>query len=312
MDKRKLGNTDMQITLIGFGAWAIGGGNWEFGWGPQDDDKAINAIRHAAEVGMNWIDTAAVYGLGHSEELVARALEGLSNKPFVFTKCGLVWDSSGNINRNIKADSIRKECEASLRRLKTDVIDLYQVHWPVDDDIEEGWEMMEKLRMEGKVRYIGVSNYSIEQIKRCEKIAPVSSLQPPYSLIMREYEEEVLPYCEKQGIGVIVYSPMGSGLLTGAMTRERINNMPDNDWRKKDHKFKEPELTRNLKLAEKLKEIGKKHNWSAGEVAIAWTLENSAVTGAIVGGRSASQVEGIKNAPNVRLSDKDLAAIESI
>lgn len=309
MDKRKLGNTDMDITRIGFGAWAIGGGNWEFGWGPQDDDKAINAIRQAIEVGMNWIDTAAVYGLGHSEELVAKALEGVSIKPYVFTKCGLVWDSSRKVSRNIKGESIRRECEDSLRRLKTDVIDLYQVHWPVDEDIEEGWEMMEKLRQEGKVRHIGVSNFDTEQIKRCQKIAPVSSLQPPYSLIMREYEEEVLPYCKEQDIGVIVYSPMASGILTGAMTRERIKNMPDNDWRKKDHKFREPDLTRNLELAEKIKEIGKRHNCSAGEVAIAWTLRNLAVTGAIVGGRSASQVDGISRAWDIELSKEDLSEI---
>ena len=299
----------MDITRIGFGAWAIGGGNWEFGWGPQDDEKAINAIRQAIEVGMNWIDTAAVYGLGHSEELVAKALEGVSNKPYVFTKCGLVWDSSRKVSRNIKGESIRRECEASLSRLKTDVIDLYQIHWPMEEDIEEAWEMMEKLRQEGKVRHIGVSNFDKEQIKRCQGIAPVSSLQPPYSLIMREYEEEVLPYCKEQDIGVIVYSPMASGMLTGAMTRERIKNMPDNDWRKKDHKFREPELTRNLELAEKLKEIGEKHNCSAGEVAIAWTLRNPAVTGSIVGGRSASQVDGISRAWDIELSEEDLSEI---
>lgn len=310
MEKRKLGNTDMDITRIGFGAWAIGGGNWEFGWGPQDDQKAINAIRQAIEVGMNWIDTAAVYGLGHSEELVARALEGMHDRPFIFTKCGLVWNANRKVSRNIKGGSIRRECEASLRRLKVDMIDLYQIHWPVAEDIQEAWEMMEKLRQEGKVRHIGVSNFDMEQIKICQETASVSSLQPPYSLIMREYEDEVLPYCKDQDIGVIVYSPMASGMLTGAMTRERIKSMPDNDWRKNDLKFQEPQLSRNLELAERLKEIGKRHSCSAGEVAIAWTLRNPAVTGSIVGGRSASQVDGIKNAWEIQFTEEDLVEIE--
>lgn len=300
----------MDITRIGFGAWAIGGGNWEFGWGPQDDDKALAAIRQAADVGMNWIDTAAVYGLGHSEELVGQALKGISPKPYIFTKCGLVWDDSRKISRVIKGDSIRKECENSLRRLQVDVIDLYQIHWPVDKDIEEAWEMMEQLRQEGKVRYIGVSNFDVGQIKRCQAISPVSSLQPPYSMIMRDYEDEILPYCQKQGIGTIVYSPMGSGILTGSMTRERIENMPDNDWRKEDPKFTEPALTRNLDIAETLKSIGKRHGCMAGEVAIAWTLLNPAVTAAIVGGRSAAQVDGIKNAWKILLRDEDLAELE--
>jgi aryl-alcohol dehydrogenase-like predicted oxidoreductase len=299
----------MKISRIGFGAWAIGGGDWEFGWGPQDENDAIAAIHRSVEVGMNWIDTAAVYGLGHSEELVAKALIGLSPRPYIFTKCGLVWDDSGKIQRKLKAGSIRKECEASLRRLKTDVIDLYQVHWPVDEDIEEAWEMMQQLQQEGKVRYIGVSNYDAGQIRKCQSIAPVSSLQPPYSLINREYEAETLPYCKEQGVGVIVYSPMASGLLTGAMSHERVTNFPENDWRRNDHKFIEPALSKNLALAEILKSIGEKYGRSAGEVAIAWTLMNPAVTAAIVGGRSAEQVDGICNAWNLQLIKDDLLEI---
>jgi len=310
METKQFGNTDMVITRTGFGAWAIGGGNWEYAWGPQDDGEAIAAIRRAIDNGMNWIDTAAVYGLGHSEELVGKALKGMSKKPYIFTKCGLVWDDNRNVSRNLKAESIRAECEASLRRLNIDAIDLYQVHWPDDADLEEAWEMMETLRSEGKVRYIGVSNYSIEQMSKSMKIAPVSSLQPPYSLLNREYEKEVLPFCQENGMGVIVYSPMGSGLLTGAMTRERIAAMPSDDWRKNSSHFQEPALTRNLALVEKLKSIGKKHGHSAGEVAIAWTLRNPAVTAAIVGGRSAGQVDGISHAWELQLTEEDLTEIQ--
>jgi aryl-alcohol dehydrogenase-like predicted oxidoreductase len=309
METRQFGNTDMQITRIGFGAWAIGGGNWAFGWGPQDDHEAIEAMRQSVEVGMNWIDTAAVYGLGHSEVLVGKALKTMSKKPYIFTKCGLVWNESRKTSQNLKAESIRKECEASLRRLDIDVIDLYQVHWPVDGDIEEAWTMMSKLKAEGKVRHIGVSNYNVAQMKACQAIAPVSSLQPPYSLISRDYEKEILPYCKENNIGVIVYSPMGSGLLTGAMTRERIAAMPSDDWRRNSHYFKEPALTKNLALADKLKAIGSKYNRSAGEVAIAWTLMNPAVTAAIVGGRSAKQVDGICKGWDVRLTKEDIDEI---
>lgn len=301
----------MKITRIGFGAWAIGGGNWAFGWGPQHDGDAIAAMQRAVEVGMNWIDTAAVYGLGHSEELVGKALKSMVKKPYVFTKCGLVWDENRTVSRNLKAKSIRQECENSLRRLQIDVIDLYQVHWPVDGDIEEAWEMMAQLQSEGKVRWIGVSNYSIEQMRQCQAIAPVSSLQPPYSLVNREYEKEVLPYCKDYNIGVIVYSPMGSGLLTGTMTRERIAAMPSDDWRKTHKDFREPALTQGLALAEKLKAIGKRYGRTAGEVAIAWTLKNPAVTAAIVGGRSAGQVDGISRAWDFQLTREDLAEMES-
>jgi aryl-alcohol dehydrogenase-like predicted oxidoreductase len=313
METKTFGNTDMKITRIGFGAWAIGGGNWEFAWGPQDDNEAMAAIRRAVEVGMNWIDTAAVYGLGHSEELVGRAIKGMGKKPYIFTKCGLVWGENRVPGQNLKSASIRKECEDSLRRLGVDMIDLYQVHWPVEEDIEEAWETLAKLQSEEKVRYIGVSNYNVAQMKKCMAIAPVSSLQPPYSLISRDYEKEVLPYCLENNIGVIVYSPMGSGLLTGTMTRERIAAMPSDDWRKsKSPFFREPLLSKHLALAEKLKSIGKKYGHSAGEVAIAWTLRNPAVTGAIVGGRSAAQVEGISRAWDFQLTEEDLAEMEGL
>ncbi|HOX77881.1 MAG TPA: aldo/keto reductase [Bacteroidales bacterium] len=305
METKQFGNTDMKITRIGFGAWAIGGGNWAFGWGPQDDAEAVGAIKKAVEVGMNWIDTAAVYGLGHSEELVGKAIKGMQQKPYIFTKCGLVWDENRRTGQSLKAKSIRKECENSLRRLDVDVIDLYQVHWPVEEDIEEAWEMMATLKEEGKVRWIGVSNFNIEQMKRCLAIAPVSSLQPPYSLISRDYEKEILPWCLEQNIGVIVYSPMGSGLLTGTMTRERIQAMPADDWRKKSPFFNEPMLSKNLALADKLRVIGESQGYSAGEVAIAWTLHNPAVTAAIVGGRSAEQVEGICRAEEVGISEEE-------
>jgi aryl-alcohol dehydrogenase-like predicted oxidoreductase len=299
----------MMITRIGFGAWAAGGGNWAFGWGPQDDAESIAAMRRAIDHGVNWIDTAAVYGLGHSEEVVAKAVKGMTSKPYIFTKCGLVWDEARNVSQVIKADSIRKECESSLKRLQVDTIDLYQVHWAVDEDVEEAWDMMFRLKQEGKVRHIGVSNHNVAQMKRCQSIAPVSSLQPPYSLISRDYEKEILPFCLEQGIGVIVYSPMGAGLLTGAMTRQRIADFPSDDWRRRNPFFNEPGITKNLELAEILKSIASRHGVSAGEVAIAWTLLNPAVTAAIVGGRSAAQVDGIIRGGAVQLTADDLREI---
>ncbi len=301
----------MGLTSIGIGAWAMGGGGWKFAWGPQDDNQSIAAIHAALEGGVNWIDTAAVYGLGHSEEVVARALDGRSKRPYVFTKCERVWDEQGEITGSLKADSIRRECENSLRRLKTEAIDLYQIHWPnPEEDIEEGWTTMAELQREGKVRWIGVSNFNAEQIKRCEKIAPVTSLQPPYSMISPEIEKDTLPHCVKQGIGVIVYSPMKSGLLTGTMTKERVANFPEDDFRKRALSFQEPNLTRNLALAELCKQIGARHGRTAGEVAIAWTLRNPAVTAAIVGMRSAQQVEGVIGALEFRLSDEEVREIE--
>ncbi len=308
--KKQLGNSDMDLTRIGFGAWAIGGGDWAFAWGPQDDADSVAAIRKALELGVNWIDTAAVYGLGHSEEVVTRALEGTAARPYLFTKCGMVWNDKREIDRSLK--QIRRECEASLRRLKADVIDLYQVHWPIpDQELEEGWTAMAELQQEGKVRWIGASNFSVAQMERAMKIAPITSLQPPYSMINRAVEAEILPFCEAQGIGVINYSPMHSGLLTGAMTRERVAQFPDNDFRKKAKNYQEPQLSKNLELAELMKAIGARHDVSAGVVAIACTLHHTAITAAIVGGRSAKQVEGVFPAAGFVLPEDDFAEVQN-
>jgi aryl-alcohol dehydrogenase-like predicted oxidoreductase len=316
METRKLGNSDLNITRVGFGAWAIGGSGWEFAWGPQDDADSVAAIHRSLELGANWIDTAAVYGLGHSEEVVARGVrEWRGSRPYVFTKGGLRWDSQGQVMKVLKADSIRKECDDSLRRLRVDVIDLYQIHWPPVDnrpELEEGWSTLAELQKAGKVRWIGVSNFNVEQIKRAERIAPVTSLQPPYSLIRRQIEKGTLPYCERRGIGVIAYSPMASGLLTGAMTRERIANLPDDDWRKRNPEFQEPELSKNLELVGRLKEVAARYGRTPGEVAIAWTLRLPAVTGAIVGARNAKQAEQVMRAGDLKLTPGDIAEIEGI
>jgi len=314
MQLRRLGNSDLDITPIGFGAWAVGGSGWPGGWGHQKDDDSVAAINRALDLGINWIDTAAVYGLGHSEEVVGRALEGRAERPYVFTKCSRVVDENGQLTGRLKRDSIRQECEESLRRLRTEAIDLYQIHWPnPEEDIEEAWSTLAELQKEGKVRWIGVSNFDAGQLERISKIAPVTSLQPPYSAIRREVEEETLPYCQENGIGVIVYSPMGSGLLTGKMTRERIAALPEDDWRKNrnDPQFQEPKLSQNLAVAEQLEEVGWPYDRSAGEVAIAWALRNPAVTGAIVGLRRPDQVDGIIGAGEFQLSDADAARIES-
>jgi aryl-alcohol dehydrogenase-like predicted oxidoreductase len=265
---KRLGNSDLSITPVGFGAWAIGGSGWQFAWGPQDDRESIAAIHRALELGVNWIDTAAVYGLGHSEEVVARALaEWAWCSAHVFTKCGLRSVGSGKVYEVLKADSILRECEDSLRRLGVEAIDLYQIHWPVDDtaELEEGWSAMARLQREGKVRWIGVSNFNVEEMKRAQAVAPIASLQPPYSLIRREIEEEILPFCERQGIGVIVYSPMASGLLTGAMSRERVARLADDDWRKRHPDFQEPRLLEHLALVERLRAVGATHGRSPGE-----------------------------------------------
>jgi aryl-alcohol dehydrogenase-like predicted oxidoreductase len=312
MTKKRLGNSDMELTPIGIGAWAMGGGNWQFSWGPQDDNASIAAIHAALDAGVNWIDTAAVYGLGHAETVVARALKGRSNKPYIFTKCERCWDENRQIVKCLKRDSIRRECEDSLRRLEVDVIDLYQIHWPEpEEDIEEGWATLAELQREGKVRWIGVSNFSAEQMERVRRIAPITSVQPPYSLITRKAEESIFPYALQHGIGVIVYSPMQNGLLSGAMTRERVKNFPPDDFRRRSPHFQEPNLTRNLALAAKLAEIGARHGRSAGEVAIAWTLRHPAVTGAIVGMRSAEQAKGVLGAMEFRLSDEEAREIEN-
>jgi aryl-alcohol dehydrogenase-like predicted oxidoreductase len=308
MEMEQLGNSEMWLTPIGFGAWAIGGGNWEFSWGPQDDNASIAAIRKAIDLGVNWIDTAAVYGLGHSETIVGEAVKQSPVKPFIFTKSGMVWDEKRVVRRTLL--EIRREVEDSLRRLQVDAIDLYQIHWPVEDaDIEEGWTAMAELKREGKVRHIGVSNFSVEQMERCRKIAPITSLQPPYSLLNRGVEAEILPYCLDHGIGVINYSPQASGLLSGAMSKERIAKLPEDDFRRNAKQFQEPLLSRNLALAELLGQIGARRGVSAGVVAIAWTLANPAITAAIVGGRSPEQVEGVWPAVKYRLTDEEMNEI---
>ncbi len=314
MQTRKLGNSDLRITPVGYGAWAIGGSGWQFGWGSQNDNDSIAAIHRSLELGVNWIDTAAVYGLGHSEEVVGRALNSWSGpRPYIFTKCGLRWDAKGNVRKVLNADSVEREVEDSLRRLSVDVIDLYQIHWPPDPDsaeLEEGWSMLARLQRQGKVRWTGASNFNVQQLRRARAMAPVTSLQPQYSLVHREIEDQVLPYCLREGIGVIVYSPMASGLLTGAMTRERAAKLPKDDWRKNHPDFAEPNLSRNLALVERLQQIAGRHGKSAGEVAIAWTLHHPAVTGAIVGARNARQAEGVMRAGELRLADEEVNEID--
>jgi len=315
MKTRVLGNSDLHITPIGFGAWAIGGGDWQFGWGDQDDRDSIAAIHRALELGINWIDTAAVYGFGRSEEVVARALADWPGlKPYLFTKCGMVWDEDRKIDYSLHATSVRRECENSLRRLKVDSIDLYQVHWPADDlaETEEGWRELAKLQSEGKVRWIGVSNVNLDELQAVQHIAPVTSLQPPYSLIRRVAEIEMLPYCESQNIGVISYSPMASGLLTGAMSRDRIAGLPLNDWRTRSPEFQEPKLSRNLAIAQRLRAVGQNHGRSAAEVAIAWVLSHHAITGAIVGARNPKQVEGIVGAADLKLAAIEVEELQAI
>jgi aryl-alcohol dehydrogenase-like predicted oxidoreductase len=314
MSTRQLGNSDLHITPVGFGAWAIGGSGWEFAWGHQEDADSIAAIHGALELGVNWIDTAAVYGMGHSEEVVGRALkEWRGPRPYVFTKCVLRWDDKGKITQNFDPVSIRQECEDSLRRLQTDVIDLYQMHWPPKDDgcgLEDAWSTLAALKKEGKVRWISVSNFSAEQIGRAAKIAPVTSNQPPYSIIRRKIEESILPYCEKNGIGTISYAPMASGLLTGAMTRERAAALPADDFRSRNPEFREPRLSKNIELVERLRHVGSRHGRTPGEVAIAWVLHNPAVTGAIVGSRNAKQAEGVMRAGELKLTPEEIHEIE--
>jgi aryl-alcohol dehydrogenase-like predicted oxidoreductase len=307
----QLGRTGLEITRIGFGAWALGGGGWEFGWGPQDDEESLAAIHHALEQGINWIDTAAAYGFGRSERVVGRALEGMRERPYVFTKCSLLEGPGRRVVHNLKRDSILREADASLERLGIDAIDLYQIHWPIpEEDVEEGWSALVELKQQGLVRHIGVSNFNVEQMRRIERIAPVETLQPPYSLIDREVEAEILPFCERQDIGVIVYSPMGSGLLTGKMTRERVENLPEDDWRKHDPRFQEPQLSRHLALVERLKAVAERYGTTPGAVAVAWTLRHPAVDGAIVGFRRPDQVDPILPAAGLELTDEVVAEIE--
>jgi aryl-alcohol dehydrogenase-like predicted oxidoreductase len=310
MERRRLGDSDLLITPLGVGAWAMGGGGWAFGWGPQDDRQSAAAIRAALEAGWNWIDTAAVYGLGHSEEVVARALEGVAARPYVFTKCALCWDADRRIVNRLKRASVLQECEASLRRLKLDAIDLYQIHWPDPaEDIEEGWEAVVRLKEQGKVRWGGVSNFNVPQLKRIAPLGRVTSLQPPYSIISPEVETEILPHCRAGNIGVIVYSPMKSGLLSGTMTAERVRALPEDDFRKRAAAFQEPRLGRNLALAGLLGEIGAPHGRTPGEVAIAWCLRHPAVTGAIVGLRNPGQLAGVAGAAEFRLTLEEIDRI---
>ena len=312
MQTRPLGDSDLHITPLGFGAWAVGG-EWKFGWGPQSDTDSIAAIHRALELGMNWIDTAAVYGLGHSELVLRKALSEWSGKrPTVFTKCGMIWDDAGSIDYSLRADSIRKECEASLQRLGVETIDLYQMHWTADELEEtlEGWAEMAKLKQEGKLRWIGVCNATVEEMEAMAQIAPITSLQPPYSLVKRAVENDQLPWCGAHGVGTIVYSPMGSGLLTGAMTAERIAALPEGDWRRSNPEFQEPKLAANLALAERLKRVGESHGYTTAETALAWVLRRPEVTGAIVGARNAGQIDGLIRGAELKLSAAEIAEIE--
>lgn len=311
MKTRKLGWTDLNLSTIGLGTWAIGGGKWKFSWGPQDDRESISAIQRALELGINWIDTAAVYGLGHSEEIVGKAIRGLRKKPIIATKCERVWDKDGNISGRLKKKSIRSEIEASLKRLKIEVIDLYQIHWPEpDEDIEEAWTTLGDLIKEGKIRYGGVSNFNLQQLKRVQPIHPVASLQPPYSMLERGIEKKILPYCSANNIGVVTYSPMQKGLLTGKFTRERVKNLPKDDHRRRDPRFQEPELSANLKLVEHLRSIAEKSGRTVAQLAIAWVLRRPEVTAAIVGARRPSQIEETVVAGDWMLSKEDIAAID--
>jgi aryl-alcohol dehydrogenase-like predicted oxidoreductase len=318
---RSLGNSTLQLTPIGLGAWAIGG-EWRFGWGPQDDASSIATIRRAIERGLNWIDTAAVYGIGHSEEVVGKALSEIPHgeRPYVFTKCSLVWDDSRTVSHSLRAESIRGEVELSLRRLQTERIDLYQIHWPVwpasppghdPGSIEEAWTTLTKLRDEGKVAFIGASNFDVAQLTRISRIEPPTNLQPPYSMLRPEIEQEILPFCLQHNIGVIPYSPMQSGLLTGTMTRERLASLPDGDWRRNNRFFQEPILSRALSLVEPLRAIGGKHGRTPGEVAIAWTLRHPAITATIVGARTPQQIDELIGAATFRLSPEEIEELDA-
>jgi len=311
MQTRTLGWTEVKLTTVGLGTWAIGGGNWEFAWGPQNDQESIETIHQALDMGINWIDTAAVYGLGHSEEIVGRAIKGMKERPFVATKCGRVWDDQGRITGNLTRESVRREAENSLRRLGVEVIDLFQIHWPdPDHQIEEGWATIADLIKEGKIRYGGVSNFNVEQLKRIQKIHPVASLQPPYSMLRREAEKELFPYCAEQHIGVIVYSPMQKGLLTGKITPERVKNFAPDDHRRNDPMFQEPQLSSNLKLVEKLRSIAEKEGRSVAQLAIAWVLRRPEVTAAIVGARRPDQIKETAPAGDWSLSPQIIETIE--
>jgi aryl-alcohol dehydrogenase-like predicted oxidoreductase len=304
MEKRKLGYSDLYLTPVGLGTWAIGGGENPYGWGPQDDADSIATIQRAVGLGINWLDTAKGYGHGHSEEVVGRALKGRRDKVIVATKCGILWKEDGSdIYGHLKADSIKAECESSLARLQTDYIDLYQIHWPLpDEDIEEGWGAVSELVKEGKVRYGGVSNFNVDQLKRIQKIHPVTSLQPPYSMVNRAIEKEILPYCAANQIGVIAYSPMQAGLLTGKMTRERAAALPLDDWRKGNPDFQEPRLSIILDMIEKLRPIAREKGQFVANLALVWVLQRPEVTAAIAGARRPVQIEETSRAMDLVLT----------
>jgi len=315
MQTRKLGYTDLYLTTVGLGTWAIGGGGWAYGWGPQDDADSIRTIQRALDLGINWIDTAAVYGLGHSEEIVGKAIRGRRDQVIIATKCGLVWDEGSTTPYGrLKAWSVRREVEASLRRLGVDVIDLYQIHWPnPDEDIEEAWATIADLVREGKIRYAGVSNFSVEQMKRIQPIHPIASLQPPYNMLRRDIEAEILPFCAANDIGVIVYSPMASGVLTEKFSRQWVASLPDDDWRKKySGHLQEPELSANLALVEGLKAIAARYGRTVSQLAIAWTLRRPEVTAAIVGARRPEQIEQTAPAADWVLPPEVLAEIDDL
>jgi aryl-alcohol dehydrogenase-like predicted oxidoreductase len=316
LPRRTLGRSGIEITTVGFGAWAVGGGGWAFGWGPQDDEASIAAIRHSVARGVNWIDTAAVYGLGHSEEVVGRALKEIpaAERPLVFTKGGLVWDEKQPMvqaKRVQRPDSVRRECEASLRRLGVERIDLYQFHWPDESGVppEEAWGEMARLADEGKVRAIGVSNYTVALLERCEAVRHVDSLQPPFSLIRRDAAQAEIPWCAAHGTGVIVYSPMQSGILTDTFSEARVASLAEDDWRRKSPEFQPPRLARNLALRDALRPIAERRGVMVGAVAVAWTLAWPGVTGAIVGARSPEQVDGWIPAAGLTLDAAETGAI---
>jgi aryl-alcohol dehydrogenase-like predicted oxidoreductase len=314
MQTRQLGYSDLHLTTVGLGTWAIGGGGWAFGWGPQDDDDSIAAIHRALTLGINWIDTAAVYGRGHSEEVVGRAIAGRRDEVMVATKCGrIIGEGQQQPYSRLKADSVRREAEASLRRLNVEVIDLYQIHWPdPEEDIEEGWSAIAELIQAGKVRYGGVSNFNAAQLKRIQAIYPVASLQPPYSMLRRGIEADLLAYCAANQIGVIAYSPMQAGLLTGKFTRERLATLPDDDWRSRNEQFQEPNLSANLDLVEALRPMAERHGHTVAELAIAWVLRRPEITAAIVGARRPAQIEETAPAGNWHLSAEELAEIDAL
>lgn len=305
-----LGRTGMDITRVGIGAWAMGGGGWDWAWGGQDDAESVAAIHRALELGVNWIDTAAQYGFGHSERVVGRAIAGVTPRPYVFSKCGQPEGPGRTTVHSLRRDSVRRELEGTLTRLGVDAIDLYQLHFPIpDEEVEEGWAALAEAKAEGLVRHIGVSNFDVAQLRRAQAIAPVETLQPQYSLLARDAERAVLPYAEREDIGVVVYSPMGSGMLTGRMTRERIAALPEDDWRRDDPRFREPQLTEHLALVARLERVAARHGVAPGAVAIAWTLRHAAVDGAIVGVRHPGQVDPVVAAADLALDDADLAVI---